>query len=196
LEIQMVNGVWYRNSEGCEAAGGDMQAVIFIGIQASGKTTFYRERFFDTHVRLSLDMLRTRHREWLLVQCCLSAKQPVVIDNTNSRAANRARYIEPARRAGFRVIGYYFETELNAALARNSKRPGKQAIPVKGVLGTFKRLEPPAWDEGYDELYSVRQDPEKRFVVAAYPPNNRAGAAGTTPGSVKRSGPRDQGTKG
>jgi predicted kinase len=29
-----------------------MEAVLFIGIQASGKTTFYRERFFDTHVRI------------------------------------------------------------------------------------------------------------------------------------------------
>lgn len=153
-----------------------MQAVIFIGIQASGKTTFYRERFFDTHVRLSLDMLHTRHREWLLVNCCFSARQPFVIDNTNSRAADRARYIGPARRAGFRVIGYYFETELSAALARNRKRPGKQAIPVKGVIGTFKRLETPARDEGFDELYLVRLDPEKRFVVASYPPQSGAGA--------------------
>ena len=39
-----------------------MQAVIFIGIQGSGKTTFYRDRFFNTHFRINLDMLKTRHR--------------------------------------------------------------------------------------------------------------------------------------
>ena len=37
-----------------------MQVVILIGIQGSGKSTFCRKRFFDTHVRINLDMLRTR----------------------------------------------------------------------------------------------------------------------------------------
>jgi predicted kinase len=30
-----------------------MEAVILVGIQASGKSTFYAQRFFDTHVRIS-----------------------------------------------------------------------------------------------------------------------------------------------
>jgi transcriptional regulator with XRE-family HTH domain len=37
-----------------------VEAIIFVGIQASGKSTFYRERFFDTHLRINLDMLKTR----------------------------------------------------------------------------------------------------------------------------------------
>lgn len=40
-----------------------MEAVILCGIQASGKSAFYSERFFHTHVRINLDMLRTRRRE-------------------------------------------------------------------------------------------------------------------------------------
>ncbi|MEN3294973.1 MAG: hypothetical protein V7642_4226, partial [Burkholderiales bacterium] len=40
-----------------------MEMLLFIGIQASGKSTFYKERFFDTHVRISMDLLRTRNRE-------------------------------------------------------------------------------------------------------------------------------------
>ena len=40
-----------------------MDMVIFIGIQATGKSTFFQEQFADTHVRVNLDMLRTRHRE-------------------------------------------------------------------------------------------------------------------------------------
>ena len=50
-----------------------MQAVIFVGIQAAGKSTFYQRRFFRTHVRVNLDMLHTRHRERLLIQTCLDA---------------------------------------------------------------------------------------------------------------------------
>ena len=40
-----------------------MEAVLLIGIQGSGKTTFYRERFADTHAHISLDVLKTRGRE-------------------------------------------------------------------------------------------------------------------------------------
>lgn len=48
-----------------------MEAVLFIGVQASGKSTFYRERFFSSHVRINLDMLKTRHREKRLLEVCL-----------------------------------------------------------------------------------------------------------------------------
>lgn len=52
-----------------------MQGVIFIGLQASGKYTFYAARFAKTHLRLNLDMLKTRHREKILFSVCLQAKQ-------------------------------------------------------------------------------------------------------------------------
>lgn len=68
-----------------------MEAVLLVGIQAAGKSTFYRERFFTTHVRISLDLLRTRHRERSLLAWCLSHGQRFVVDNTNVTAAGRAR---------------------------------------------------------------------------------------------------------
>jgi predicted kinase len=40
-----------------------MEAVILIGVQGGGKTSFFREHFLHTHVRISLDVLRKRHRE-------------------------------------------------------------------------------------------------------------------------------------
>ena len=107
-----------------------MEAVILSGIQASGKTTFYRERFFDTHVRISLDMLRTRNRERILLAACLAAQQPFVIDNTNPTASDRVRYLAPAKTAGFRTVGYFFRTDLKPALARNAKRADKKPIPA------------------------------------------------------------------
>src|SRR5512135_2425705 len=146
-------------------AGTAPQAVIFTGAQASGKTTFYREHFFETHVRISLDMLHTRHREGVLLRACLTALQSFVIDNTNVRAAERARYIEPALEAGFRVIGYFFQTDLRAALARNNNRRDKPVIPVNGVIGTYKRLEMPSFTEGFQEIYIVKIDPENRFSL-------------------------------
>ena len=142
-----------------------MEAVIFVGIQASGKSTFYRERFFDTHVRINLDMLRTRFRERALVQACVTAKQPFVVDNTNVRIAERAKYIAMARAGGFRVVGYYFLPRVQEALRRNSQRAGARAIPVRGVLGTYKRLEPPSHLEGFDVLHTVDINAANEFVV-------------------------------
>src|SRR6185369_9492529 len=143
----------------------NMTAIIFIGIPASGKSTFYRERFFATHVRISLDMLKTRHREKLLFEACLAARQPFVVDNTNAARKERARFIGPARGAGFRVIGYYFSSRVDEALERNRQREGKARIPDKGVAGVAGRLELPTLEEGFDELWYVRMDGAGGFVV-------------------------------
>ncbi len=45
-----------------------MEMVLLIGIPATGKSSFCREKFFHTYVRLNLDMLGTRHREKLIQQ--------------------------------------------------------------------------------------------------------------------------------
>ena len=71
-----------------------MQSIIFFGIQASGKSTFYRERFFHSHVRLSLDLLRTRHRERQFLLTCVQTQARFVVDNTNPTVVERQRYIE------------------------------------------------------------------------------------------------------
>lgn len=142
-----------------------MEAILLVGIQASGKTSFYRERFFRTHVRLSLDMLRTRHREAILVRACIEAKQPFVVDNTNPTAAERARYLVPARAVGFRTIGYVFGADLAACLERNAARPASEQVPPKGIGGTRRRLEIPGLSEGFDRLYWVIIDGNGGFAV-------------------------------
>lgn len=139
-------------------------AIIFIGLQAAGKSSFYRERFFNTHVRINLDMLRTRHREKLLLHACIEMKQPFVVDNTNVTAADRARYIEPSLRAGFRVVCYYFYPDTAGSRMRNSLRAEVERVPVGAIYGTAKRLESPVWEEGFAAIYGVRVE-EGGFVV-------------------------------
>lgn len=146
-----------------------MEAVIFVGIQATGKSSFYRERFFDTHVRINLDMLKTRHRERIFLRACVEARQPFVVDNTNPSIEERARYVEPARAGGFRVVGYHFRSTVGDALARNALRTGKARIPNRGIFGTNKRLQIPSLGEGFDELYQVRVDGTGSFVVEGWP---------------------------
>jgi predicted kinase len=133
-----------------------MQLVLLVGLQGSGKSSFCRERFYASHLRLSLDVLKTRHRERVLFDACLRAKQPVVLDNTNPTRADRERYLAPARAAGFELVGYYFRSVVAECMARNDAREGSERVPARGVLGTAARLELPALDEGFDRLYYVR----------------------------------------
>ncbi len=141
-----------------------MQTVIFIGIQASGKSSFYKERFFNTHVRISLDLLRTRHREKLFLQTCFNSLMRFVVDNTNATPLSRQRYISMAKEHRYRVTGYFFDISLDLALKRNNNRNGKERIPEKGIRATLKRLVIPEIAEGFDELFRVRVE-EGQFRV-------------------------------
>ena len=137
-----------------------MEAVVLCGVQGSGKTTLYRDRFLDTHVRVSMDLLRTRAREAAFLKLCLDSGQRFVVDNTNPTPADRRRYVEPARAAGFRVVGYLVEVDSALALARNAQRSGRARVPVSGVVGTERRLQRPTPEEGFDELWHATAGPD------------------------------------
>ena len=130
-----------------------MEAIILIGVQASGKTTFCTERF-PSHVRISQDVLKTRHIVRDRIKACLDAQQPLVVDNTNVLRAQRLEIISAAKAAHFRVIGYYFPCERGEAIRRNLKRTHGR-VPPAAVAATHKRLEVPALSEGFDELFVI-----------------------------------------
>jgi len=143
-----------------------MQLVVFCGIQATGKSSFYQQRFFQPHVRLSLDLLRTRHREQRLLQVCLETQMRCVVDNTNPTRAERATYIAPARAAGFEIIGYFFQSVAAEALVRNRQRSVAQQIPDQGIRATRNRLELPTLAEGFAKLYFVRLVGNQEFELS------------------------------
>ncbi|WP_425571229.1 hypothetical protein [Novipirellula rosea] len=132
----------------------EMEAVVFTGLQGSGKSSFFKERFFATHVRISLDLLRTRNRENRILEVCIETQQRFVIDNTNPTCDERAKYIGKSRDSGFRVIGYYFRSKVDDCLRRNKERTDR--VPEVAILSTAKKLELPKLDEGFDELWYVR----------------------------------------
>jgi predicted kinase len=133
-----------------------MQAIIFCGIQGSGKSTYYIRHFFNSHIRISMDLLRTRNREKRLLDLCLRTSARFVVDNTNPTAEERQRYILPALAARYEVVGYYFETGIQEALLRNGQRSGRELIPEIGIRATRNKLQLPMAEEGFHRLYHVR----------------------------------------
>jgi predicted kinase len=141
-----------------------MEAILFCGIQATGKTTFFKEKFFKTHIRISLDQLKTRNKEGKFLEACFKTQQPFVIDNTNPGKEERAKYISIAKENKFKVIGYYFQSKLALSLERNGQREGKENIPEIGIKGTYNKLQLPAFEEGFDELFYV-EIIDNQFVI-------------------------------
>jgi predicted kinase len=143
-----------------------MEAVILCGVQGAGKTTLYRDRFLETHVRVGLDLLRTRAREEAFLRLCLAERQRFVVDATNPTPADRRRYLEPAREAGFRTIAYVVEVADAQALARNAAREARRRVPAGALVGTGRRLLRPTPEEGFDELWHATAAPDGGWRIA------------------------------
>ena len=143
-----------------------MECVILIGLPASGKSTFFRERFAGTHDHVSKDLLRNnrrpRRRQDQLVAESLASGRSVVIDNTNPSAAVRAPLIAMAKAHGAEVVGYVFATEAGDALRRNRVREGRERVPDVAIFTARKRLEPPTLAEGFDRVFVVTLNEDDR----------------------------------
>lgn len=129
------------------------EAVIFVGIQASGKSTYFKENYADTHVRINRDMLITGCKEDILLHACLVAEQSFVIDNTNPLREKRAKYIALAKAVGFKVSCVYFDVDRKVAEERNATRKNK--VPTVAIRATAKKMEEPSLDEGFDWMDTI-----------------------------------------
>jgi len=138
-----------------------MELVVFVGLQGSGKSGFFSSRFAGTHVHVSKDLFprSARHkpeRQLRQVEQALATGRSVVVDNTNPRRADRAALVELGRRYGARVVAVHFLASVGEALGRNRARQGKARVPDVAICTTARRLEPPAPEEGFDEVIRVR----------------------------------------
>jgi predicted kinase len=131
------------------------EALIFIGLQGSGKTTYFVNHFAATHSHVSRDIQKTAERVMASVRECLRSGRSFVVDDTNATRAARAPYIREAKAADFHVLCYFFDTPVRTAIGRNNHRKDKKPIPVPAILRTAKRLEPPSFEEGIDQIRTI-----------------------------------------
>lgn len=142
-----------------------MECVILIGAQGSGKSTFYQQQFFFTHLHLSLEILKTRQRELRFVDFCASVGQRFVIDNTNPTITERQVYIQRVKAAHFQVKAYYFEPNFQRCWQLNQQRQGKHCVPEVALKATLKKLELPHFAEGFDQIFRVDHDQKGGFEI-------------------------------
>src|SRR5882672_6726889 len=126
-----------------------LEAVILVGLQGSGKTTYYNQNFSSTHVHISKDVQKTADRENALFSESLRKGQSLVVDDTNISRASRAGFVIAAKAVGYRVIACHFNVPVRTAIGRNNHRSDKKPVPVPALLRLAKKFEPPTREEGF-----------------------------------------------
>ncbi len=138
-----------------------MEMIIFTGIPGSGKSTFYKQNFQDTHVLVSKDLMGNKnkpHKQRVQIEEALKESKSIVVDNTNVTKEIRAELIELGKQYSAKIIGYYFESIPRYCLYLNSLRTGKAKVPDVVIYKFNSQLEPQKYSEGFDELFFVRID--------------------------------------
>ncbi len=136
-----------------------MELIIFIGLQASGKSTFFRTYFPNTHELISKDLMgnnkNRERRQRQLLRTALEAGRSVVVDNTNPTVEERSLLIQQGQQYNPQIIGYYFKSNLKDCLKRNQQRTGKARVPDVALYATIKKLVQPNYGEGFHKLFHV-----------------------------------------
>jgi predicted kinase len=160
-----------------------MEMIILMGLQASGKSTFYRTHFAATHEHVSKDLLRAsknkNKKQAELIERAFQEQRSIVVDNTNATLQDRLALIDLGRRYGAKIIGYYFQPDVLSSRKRNIQRTGQAQVPDVAIFITAHKFTPPSYAEGFDTLYYVRIPPEEarppwgpsppRFTVTPIP---------------------------
>ena len=136
-----------------------MELILFSGLQASGKTTFYQKFFSKTHLHLSKDLWphakKPQSRLIRLVEQALQEKRSVVVDNTNPTPSDRESLIAIGKKYDAYIIGYFFISTVAESQIRNQQRTGKQKVPDVALFSTIKKLILPQYQEGFHEIFHV-----------------------------------------
>ncbi|MEU6811602.1 ATP-binding protein [Streptomyces sp. NPDC046831] len=146
------------------------ELAVLVGLQASGKSTFYHQRLAGRFDLVSKDLFprSARHkqaRQMRLVGQALAAGRSVAVDNTNPSPDEWCPLIDAGRAHGAAVLAYWFPPDPQSSLRRNAARPGRARVPDVGIHATLKRLRRPGTGDGFDAVFEVRFDGRGGFEV-------------------------------
>ncbi len=132
------------------------ELIIFVGIPGIGKSSYYNKHYIDTHLRINLDSLKTRSREWGIFTRAVEYETSIVIDNTNLYVKSRVKYIEHVKNKGYVIKCVVFPHDLELSLSRNKNRD--RVVPEQAIRKFYKEKELPTLQEGINEIIYVKEE--------------------------------------
>ncbi|WP_240926419.1 ATP-binding protein [Streptomyces sp. JB150] len=154
--------------------GTPLEVAVLVGLQASGKSTFYRRWLSADHELISKDLFprgarRKQERQMRLMAEALGAGRSVAVDNTNPSPAEWGPLVAAGHAHGATVTAYWFPPDPAGSLARNAARQGRDRVPDTGIHATLGRLRRPSRADGFDAVREVRFDGRGGFEVRQAP---------------------------
>lgn len=127
---------------------------------AVGKT-WLATNVYPTFTRVNQDTLKTKSKVQKEFQRAISCRESIVVDNTNPTIETRDWYIQIAKRAGYRIVCYYYDVDKQTAMNLGEQRArstdtGK--IPSIAYHTYYKRLQQPSKDQGFDRVFTITLD--------------------------------------
>lgn len=149
---------------------GSKELIVLCGLPGSGKSTYTKKMWGDSHVVICADEFRkvytgkdfdlsAEHMVHLMVsttvEVLLRRSMPVVIDMTSLTIKSRRKWIDLARRCGAPVRCVWMDVATSVCLERNAHRERK--VPADVTDAMAKRFIPPLEGEGFDRMERVTE---------------------------------------
>lgn len=132
---------------------------VMCGVPGSGKSTFSRKLAEERGLeRFSFDEMQCFRLEEFLrpaVEAIRNGKS-VILDTTNLRVNVRKKVLQAVGDVQCRKVMVYMDTSLEQCLYRNAHREARLQDCM--VESTYRSLQKPTLDEGWDEIITVKED--------------------------------------
>lgn len=140
---------------------GVIMSVLYVmcGVPGSGKSTFSRKFAEEKGLeRFSFDEMQCFRLESFMRPAIEAMREgkSVILDTVNLRVNVRKKVLQAVENIPCRKVVVYMDTSLEQCLYRNAHREARLQDCI--IESTYKSLQKPTLDEGWDEIIIVKED--------------------------------------